>query len=107
MPQHNGLFYMLGQSALTQMDLVTTSVVETNIDQVVVYPNPSMGKISINGIANFEQIQIIDIAGRLVYQEILDNSNIQNFEFDLQDGLYYLTLSNMNETVTKKIVIRK
>lgn len=106
MPQYNGLFYMLGQSAITEMDLTFTGVKDNETSIVTIYPNPSSGAINILGIENFEQIQLFDMVGRMVFQESLEGNTAQSFDIDLPNGLYYITLSYLNNTITKKIVIR-
>lgn len=82
-------------------------VAENSIEepQLVLYPNPTRGILNI-GLSNeheFEQIQILDLSGRMLVQ--------QNFKSkidvsQLKDGLYFLQLSSASgQFISKKFLI--
>lgn len=75
----------------------------------IVYPNPSTGKYtfeylgqgSLNG-----NIQISDVLGRVVYQEVLSSTSPKKeFDLSLSSGMYFLKYSSENTIITKKIII--
>lgn len=76
-----------------------------NLDNIVIYPNPSNDFINIQVGQNenrMESIEITDILGKKVYQSKFENRiNISN----LNQGVYFITLiSNEKEKFTKKII---
>ena len=76
-----------------------------------IYPNPSDVKFKINTkkLNGPNEIQIKDICGRFVYSCVINNDNkTRLFEFDLLNGVYFVTIISPNGTTqTKKLVISK
>ena len=83
--------------------------------QLVVYPNPSNGNLSVEFI-NEHMLQVTfsmsDLEGRKVFSksENLLNSGKQTFNFDLTEnkisaGVYIFTLESDGQLVQKKVVI--
>jgi uncharacterized repeat protein (TIGR02059 family) len=78
--------------------------------QVKLYPNPAYGFVNIridepNLSCNF--IKIINLSGKIVYQDILDNS-LREFQIPLsvREGLYLVQLGSDNVTLfTSKLVV--
>lgn len=77
-----------------------------NEDNLIVYPNPSCGRIFINIMGVHKQsITIRDIYGReLSESEIHITNNYIDFT---NSGIYFITINNSNSTYTKKIIINK
>lgn len=76
-----------------------------NLDNIVIYPNPSNDFINIQVGQNenkMQSIEITDILGKKVFESKFENKiNISN----LTQGVYFITLiSNENEKFTKKII---
>lgn len=79
-----------------------------DLSRISIFPNPTNEIINIKlDVLNGEnlKIQIVNILGRVVMEEISDS---QNFSFNLQqfnNGLYFVTvLNNDNTILTKKII---
>lgn len=77
-------------------------------DMLSIYPNPSNGKILINGLgANATSLEVFNIAGIKLYSaSILQHGN--SIELDLssiQQGIYLLKISDKVNFKTKRIVI--
>jgi len=82
----------------------TLDVPENSVEDVAIYPNPSLETITIqvtNG--RLETIVISDITGKQVYSEtVTSNSASKNINIaSFANGLYLVTLNN---TVTQKII---
>ena len=68
-----------------------------------VFPNPSDGIIHIKTDANFSDIKIINCIGSVVYQSNLAPTRIDVSH--LPSGVYFVQLSNAEQSSIKKIVI--
>lgn len=76
-----------------------------------IYPNPNSGEFNIRFTANINEdikIDVYDIRGRSIFQNIYDNV----FEFNetiklntVQPGVYLLNISNGTNKIAKKIIV--
>jgi len=76
---------------------------------VKVFPNPSTNgfTVSVQTQSQNNKIQIMDLSGRVVYNEAISNSFSRNYPKDfLAKGVYILRLSSDDRFITKKIVIQ-
>ncbi len=76
---------------------------------IKIYPNPS------NGIFNLEigneysncKIQLIDLAGRVLYEEVLNNINQHQLNLkDLKQGVYIINLNVDNKQYNERLIIK-
>ena len=78
-------------------------------ENIVIYPNPSNGKISINLNASSEadiEFTLYNVLGKEVYATFLKgNTNLLDLTF-VQSGIYYGVFMNGKTVATKKIVLR-
>lgn len=77
---------------------------------IVLYPNPSSGKINITLPANMvtNELLVHDLVGELVYTLNKPNANQLSLDVSsLSDGIYYVTLMINNQAITKKLVLTK
>lgn len=88
----------------------TTSLISETINQLNIFPNPSIGIINFNLIDKINSpftLQIYDIQGKLVHQNTHINTSISlNIHF-LSNGVYYLHLSNEIVHYQSKILLNK
>jgi hypothetical protein len=68
-----------------------------------IYPNPANTVIKADGMVEFSTYIIYDQIMRVVKQGRIENNEIQ--VSDLANGVYFINLSNKEETVIQKIVI--
>ena len=102
--------------------VTTTRTVTINITNILeaekvaffeVYPNPGSGRVTINikGVpTNNLEIRLIDVLGRVLYNEIQDFSGTLNREYDwtqLAAGTYIIQLRAEGNIAYRKIVIEK
>lgn len=108
---NNGSFSELGQSRITKMSVVLTSVFESKLDKIYLHPNPG------NGIFNLEipaddqplQIQVMNVSGQVIYSSSIDSRTNSSYRLDLSNhaqGVYFVKITDLNETVVKKVVIQ-
>lgn len=80
---------------------------------LALYPNPSNGYFNIRFSlveAKDLNIQVVNILGDIVLAESHQSIKDNTVEFDISDvapGVYFVVLQSADETVSKKIVIRK
>jgi hypothetical protein len=104
LPQWDGMFAMLGESALTDISLLPTSVSETEDFKISIFPNPATEKVTIYGIEKISQLKIINAFGREIENRKLNGQQTVEIETPWETGLYYLILTG-EETLTRKLII--
>lgn len=92
---------------------VCTGVPENKGVQIVTLPNPTQGsfKLSVSGMKDMMNLQIINITGKTIYQKenIEVNGNF-NMMIDLtgnSNGIYYIYLEGDKSSFFKKIILQK
>ena len=84
----------------------TLSITENVEDDIVLYPNPSTGKVILRTNLNNYQVDLYNILGVKIYKES-NLSNSSNFNFGtLRNGVYLLKINSLHGEQTKKIIIR-
>ncbi|MCR5013416.1 MAG: carboxypeptidase regulatory-like domain-containing protein [Bacteroidales bacterium] len=91
-------------SASVTVDIRDVNVEENTLAQVKVYPIPSEGNITIQGIQGETQYRLINSLGQTVVSGTCD-SDITISE-NLSSGVYFLRLSNSDEVSTLKITVK-
>jgi len=73
-------------------------------EQLTVFPNPFTNQLTIKTEISASFV-ISDIFGRTVNRgELNIGQNVLNFESDLNEGVYFITISTNGETLVKKII---
>ena len=78
------------------------------LNDITVFPNPSQGQFFIRGLEGqtINQVQIFDVAGRIVKQLDSQDSSLENFDFQLANGSYLLAINTDLGSVTKQIIVQ-
>lgn len=72
----------------------------------MIYPNPSRGTINLNGFINAEQIQILDMSGRVVRSVNPSGETITTINLNgLQEGMYLIVGSGSGESWYNKVIL--
>ena len=79
---------------------------------MVVQPNPSKG----NFVLNYKDmsmenatVTLVDVLGKTIYSKkmnVVGNASLA-FDFNLRNGVYFVSVSNSHSKLTKKIIVRK
>jgi hypothetical protein len=80
---------------------------EVNLsNQIVVFPNPAIDKLTITTTNNLtiQQLQLLDISGKII--ESYDNTMYMNIS-QLENGIYILQIQTNKGIVNKKVVVNK
>ncbi len=90
----------------------------TSIDKMVntikglsIYPNPSNGQFTINyeAINSSSSIEVRDVRGKLVYENLLNSSTSGTLNIDLSNhnkGFYFIKIFNEQNSFIEKIIIQ-
>lgn len=97
-----------GRIVQNTSDSTTLSIAqESKLDKtqtVIVYPNPTSSLINLQSNENIEQINLMDISGKIMHSEQL-KTNVHQLNISaLPSGIYFLKIKTDNTTETKKIV---
>ena len=81
-----------------------------NVDMTI-FPNPNNGQytMTIDGVNGEINMEVIDIAGQVVYRERLEATANFSAQFDmstLAKGVYYIKLTNNDGVKTQKLIIK-
>jgi hypothetical protein len=84
---------------------------ENELQNVRVFPNPSKGSFSISGIASDKplQLEVRDVHGKLVFEENEVSKDLNSFELDVDQGIYFVYIygNQLDESYVEKIVVQK
>lgn len=81
----------------------TTSLLTS---KAFVYPNPTTGSFSIDGIHRGDKVYILDANGRTVYTAACNGNSITISNANLLPGIYIIRISSDKYTSTHKLVVK-
>ncbi|MBA3663361.1 MAG: T9SS type A sorting domain-containing protein [Bacteroidetes bacterium] len=94
----------------TPQTIITTGVQEAGFfDDVLVYPNPTSGEITIKA-GGILYLSLYDYTGKLIYSELnnREENTISFKKLNLAEGIYFLKINNTaNFSTTRKIIYRE
>lgn len=81
-----------------------TSGLESNLN---LFPNPASSKLKVTLPANGDshRIQVINVVGSIVHEEIASGRESTIDVSMLQKGIYFITVDNGTEKVTRKLIV--
>jgi PKD repeat protein len=94
---------------------ITVSVEELmGISNLIVYPNPTSDEVFVNfenQNGNAISIELVDQLGRVIYaSDEFNSTGFNTIELNLanvSDGMYSVLVHSMNNTITKRIIVKK
>ncbi|MBN2174604.1 MAG: PKD domain-containing protein [Bacteroidales bacterium] len=100
-----------GSNSITKEDYITVNHI-TGIDeniqrQVNIYPNPARNEISFSSPINIQKVTILNMVGKRVYQDELNDSKGNLDISSLENGIYFLRLETNDGMINKKLQILK
>lgn len=89
------------------IDTCITGIMNIMTSQVLIYPNPSKGNITIKLPSNESfDISIFDMSGRLIISVEKAQDKYMLKKGSLDNGIYFIRLYHSKGVVTRKIVVR-
>ncbi|OCB78559.1 T9SS type A sorting domain-containing protein [Flavobacterium crassostreae] len=81
------------------------SVDENQMKSISIFPNPTSDYLFVNSDIEIKEIKILDANGRI--QKNVDFANNKIFLGNLQNGIYFASLIDVNGNITTKKIIKK
>lgn len=78
------------------------STAENELGEVLVYPNPTNGRVFVSQLNTAADIEVYSIEGKLLK---LYNSVEDYIDLDVASGIYLLNITSGNQTTIKKIIV--
>jgi hypothetical protein len=106
MPHYEGLFKMLGLSMIESLELGTVGIEDATVQlqNIIIYPNPSSGNVTLSGLSAGDQVNIYDNNGRIVLNKGSESAILQlNIN---RPGLYMVEIRGEMGIKRKKLIIR-
>lgn len=82
----------------------TLSTQNPSDSKIVVYPNPAIDYLIIDGLNGNSKIEIYTITGQLILSQNFENTIRINIDFNT--GMYLVKVTNELQSITKKIIIK-
>ncbi len=83
----------------------TTGDVNTQTEHGIVFPNPSMGSITLSGATVMFDITVTNISGEVVMRKEGQESN-EPISLDLAPGMYFLEMRSEGSNKVERLIIR-
>lgn len=102
---HEGVF-LLDNVAVALLDAngAVLDVVDIDITNFVIYPNPLRDVLYVKGTLSVERVSIFDLMGRNVLKETPNKSDFNLDVSNLNKGIYMVDLKSAGKTTTIKVV---
>jgi PKD repeat protein len=90
-----------------EIEIISSSVVETTLQSVRVFPNPTSGQVTIDGMPISAQLTIYDMNGKEMLDVFRVNSSRQNLRLvDFSAGMYIISIRHEGFTERRKLVVK-
>jgi len=84
----------------------TAGLVETAMDGISIYPNPTEGKLTVTNTNNYNNtIEVVNIAGQVVYTGT-SNKTVELNLNGKEAGVYFVNISNELGSLTEKVILK-
>jgi|GEM_PF-6954957 len=94
------------QSYSNAAPITVVGINENSFTNVSLFPNPTDGTISLNNVNQPCLLRVLDVAGRVVYEQLIGVSPSQQIELGfLEIGMYSVTLENETSYFRRMISI--
>jgi len=104
MPNNDGLFATDGLSMISNLKVGPTDISESEFANVSIYPNPTSGVLSINGLNGKANVLVTNVHGQLIF-----NTTLVNNQLDMSNqpkGVYFIKIYNNDETMIQKVILK-
>lgn len=81
------------------------SLEEQKTDFIQIYPNPTQSNFTISGIKTPTHVSIVDLNGKMFFQEVIASDNKLIDAKFLPSGLYLVNFSDEQRTWTEKVIV--
>ena len=107
LPGADGLFTENGLSAITAFKASTGISENSSLRSVNIYPNPSSGKIFVEGFLPGSTISILDVHGQLVFEKTMHENDVQQISLKhMEPGAYMVIIKNDQKSSSYKLILK-
>jgi len=93
---------------LWKYDPLSTDLIDSfNNNELNIFPNPTIDKITINNAAAGSLIKIIDFSGKTVQRYVVKDSTFSCDLSTLANGIYFINVQNKDIIINKKIIVSR
>lgn len=100
--------FTLDYYKIVVQDCGNVSLIEKGKNPLNVYPNPTKGNFTIDGLVNLskiEQIQVVNMAGQVLSSQSWNGTDFQEINLDHANaGIYFVSVSHANGTQVVKLI---
>jgi hypothetical protein len=106
MPHYDGSFKMLGLSMIESIEPGTVGIEDApeQSQNIILYPNPSNGNVTLSGLSAGDLVNIYDNSGRMVVNKVSENA-ILHLKIN-RPGIYLVEIRGVKEIERKKLIIQ-
>ncbi|CAL2106258.1 Endonuclease I [Tenacibaculum sp. 190524A02b] len=79
------------------------SIVEDNLPQISIFPNPTRNSIQIYGLKDVAKIEVFSLGGKKLYKTVKANGKLN---LNLASGIYVIKIKSENKSIVKKLVVK-
>ncbi|MDD4746746.1 MAG: T9SS type A sorting domain-containing protein, partial [Salinivirgaceae bacterium] len=110
-PLPSTAYYRLKQTdfngSTSYSDIVTVSNSHSDINNIILFPNPSKGNVTVLGLDQSAQVSIYNTVGELILQRTIEpDSNTIDLS-QHSNGIYFISIVANGELKNSKIIISK
>lgn len=92
-----------GQTSLSQVRLLEFDQIE---QKYMIYPNPTEGKVTIDGLAGNETLMVHGMSGQVLVQENIQNTKYTVDLSNLSAGVYLIQIINIDGTIHYERIVK-
>lgn len=85
----------------------SVGITELNRWQINVFPNPAQNSVNISGAPIGSNISVIDLQGKILKNNLVQNDETHVYTGDLADGIYFIYVNNGTKIESKKLIINR
>lgn len=94
-------------SSCLSVSITAVSIKEYTNNIIEIYPNPAKNFVTIDGLINNSNIQIIDALGKIVFSESNNSSKVTINTEMFNSGIYFVKIESIGNSAIKKLVLNK
>lgn len=99
----NGFNCSSSDTTQITVEVCTGIDVKENI-KLSVAPNPFTNSLKLNSLPSGSLVQLIDISGKLIYEQVTSNTSMFIDTQKLEKGMYFLRVTSDNEINTTRVI---
>ncbi|MBP6977188.1 MAG: T9SS type A sorting domain-containing protein [Lentimicrobiaceae bacterium] len=102
------VYQVNGLSGILDMSVVATSIAETGLKDVEIYPNPASDHVMIKCIGSISQdasLKVYAVGSGQLVKEVRIEANLMDLDIhDLAQGVYFIRITDGHEIMIKKLI---